>query len=1282
MERKIYLITFLQIFLIVSTVFSFSYILSEAFSVHGSGNYNDETPLITKIGRLIFNEDTLVSALEPSDITEGTSTCIFTKESESCVEYPASECDAQCSGSCVPAEIENVAACKPGTCYNALEGTCAPGSPQGTCSASGGEWFDDPFENIPQCREGCCLIGGQAKFATERQCAREAEFLGTEREFRSDVTGEVACLALAEVQSEGACVFEEDFERTCVFTEQIECLGTGGDFFEGKLCSHPLLKTNCEAQHTTGCADGKHEVYWYDSCGNRENIFSLPKSQSFNKGEVLSKLDSCSLGNSRNKLANSNTCGNCAYVAGSRCGLASDGDKPSVGDYICKDLACTDSNGERREHGESWCAYQGSIGVDEKNNRATDTPGSGHFRQTCTYGEVETEACADYRTEICSESKTKINSGTFSSAACIRNRANECINYNFEFDEDEIDRTEKIEELCEKNSDCFVKEVDVSSKFQFNICAPKYPSGFSLDENGRGGGAEAICGIGSQKCQYVKIKKLFGSKEINKECLQPKFVEEMNNLCMSLGDCGGSVNYQGVYTKNFDVERSDKVELEASQGYIAQLSKYSEVVPGKIAEPGDLNEYFGDLGIPGFLGTTETPGDPSASILKMGSTTVGMMGTVIGLAANTVTGATLLGPLATAQATTYSSLGASASGPGLTAAGGVLVGAAIGVSLVSMLIKFAGVGPGLSPGITYALLGVGAVAGGIIGAQVIATKGVAAAFGSFSSGGLASAAAFAWVAIAVIVVLIIIFKLLGIGKVTKIDVQFQCNVWQPPTGGSSCGQCGGDGLPCSRYSCQSLGQTCELINEGTGEEECVDINPNDVTPPVIKPWSGILSEDHKYSSVSDNGFKIESSAGCLQPYTNLIFGISLDAPAQCRYELEHTDSYKDMKTGFGFSRLYRTNHTMIIPVPDLQSLGLNGYDPDLKGEYEMLVRCEDKKGNANIREYGINFCISQGPNIEPPRIVSHEPLYDRVAFGETESKIAVYTNEPAECKWDFEDKDYSLMANDFTCANEITERELAGWKCTDKVEVGKEARTYYVRCNDQPWLATKIKDELGDFVDNPEADEGARNANSQSYDEIKIGSSEKELKIDSITPSSGEVLRFGVEPASVEVIVRTSGGYNGKAKCSYKFGNTEAQFLNTWDTTHSQVFQALYPGKVTLPVICEDEIGNRAEKTTEFNIELDTDQPRITRIYDQSGKLKIITDEDAVCKVSTLQPAGKLGGCRFEFEDGSDMGGLGREHLTSLGDETYYIKCKDEFDRGPGTSCSSIVRRGVNAQEL
>ncbi|MEK6892660.1 MAG: hypothetical protein AABX07_00485, partial [Nanoarchaeota archaeon] len=706
----------------------------------------------------------------------GVATCMASKNGSICAEYPSDVCNERCKTACIPSLMKDVEACKLGTCYDSLRGICQLASPKKACLDKNNQWFDDKFGNIKECKLGCCVLKNDALFVSNQECAKETQARGLQKDFRENINDYFKCSALSGSEIEGACIFYEEPLNACKFTTKGDCTKRGQEFHPGILCSNRELNTKCEPQKSIGCApenrDKRDEVYWYDSCGNRENIYDANKAKSFNDGKVLSKEQSCSLGSGSNDFANQNICGNCNRFLGSICNKKTateflDNPNNQNIDVVCRNINCRDENGNARLNGESWCVYQGCIGVDKgiSTERSCDTPGSRDFRKTCINGEIITESCEDNRNGICEQTKTPISNGRyFSTASCRTNLGYLCYSYN----------QANKKGQCEKNPDCFIKKVDVAENFKFEFCAPKYKPGFNLGEQTES--AAEICNMGTLSCKYVKVKGLFDDDEINKECLTEKFTQQMNDFCMSLGDCGASYNYIGATsdsstrTANYEVSNAPVL----SKAYLDDLKRYSDEkkFAGKFAEAGSIENYFGILGIPGALGSASAPGVDSttANVLKMGGYTAGALGSLLPLAAHTATGAKVLGAMHLAKA---------APAKGLSAFGGALAGAAIGFSIASTLLSITGVDRGLPPEATYAILAIATVGGGAAGVAVTGGASISGLLGG-SGPALGVIGIYAVVAVALFIA---VCAILGVGDVEEKDVRFTCLPWQPPAGG-------------------------------------------------------------------------------------------------------------------------------------------------------------------------------------------------------------------------------------------------------------------------------------------------------------------------------------------------------------------------------------------------------------------------------------------------------------------------------------------------------------------
>jgi hypothetical protein len=153
-----------------------------------------------------------------------------------------------------PTSCDATSYCKLGVCVDTIEGICLENTPQKVCEIDGGTWIDDDVEETPQCNLGCCTLGNQASFVTQTRCKRLSRLYGLDTDFRTDITDESSCILTAYSSEQGACVFQDDGEKTCVLTSRGDCTNrnvegnnTSSDteFFKDYLCSADELATNC-----------------------------------------------------------------------------------------------------------------------------------------------------------------------------------------------------------------------------------------------------------------------------------------------------------------------------------------------------------------------------------------------------------------------------------------------------------------------------------------------------------------------------------------------------------------------------------------------------------------------------------------------------------------------------------------------------------------------------------------------------------------------------------------------------------------------------------------------------------------------------------------------------------------------------------------------------------------------------------------------------------------------------------------------------------------------------
>jgi len=511
---------------------------------------------------------------------------------------------------------------------------------------------------------------------------------------------------------------------------------------------------------------------------------------------------------------------------------------------------------------------------------------------------------------------------------------------------------------------------------------------------------------------------------------------------------------------------------------------------------------------------------------------------------------------------------------------------------------------------------------------------------------------------------------------TKYElVTFSCIPWDAPVGGKDCQKCNGGDLPCSEYRCKSLGQACELVNPGTTEELCVWVNPGDVKPPVIQAWEDVLTDGYDYVpnnaiSPPNRGVKIVPVGdpnGCVEAFTPLKFGVTLDEPAKCKIDPVSKPGFDDMSFWFGGSSISKYNHSQQMSLPSPSALAAQNLTIQNDGEFNLFVRCQDANGNANTANFVFQFCVDPGPDTTPPLIVSTGIINGApIAYNQESTNLSVYVNEPAECRWSKTDQDYENMENQMSCMTSTIQGIVINtqlvYPCVTKLTGLKNEQNndFYFRCKDQPYLAGT-----------PE--ESNRNTNVQSYKFTLVGT--RPLAILSVEPNG--TVKDSTSVIKVELKAETFGGYKeGEAICYYSQTGNEGSFIEFFETGTTNMHRQdlfLEEGSYTFHIRCVDLGGNTDNKVTNFNVETDTEGPIVVRVFREENFLKIITNEEASCVYSVATQ----NACNYLFEDGIEMQSL-EDNKHQIGwdiDRTFYIKCRDEFGNQPLPNECSIIAR-------
>ena len=918
--------------------------------------------------------------------------CEKTKSGDYCVYTDKDNCDTSNGLKTNNARCEQSSFCSNICCVSSSDKSCFPNTPSPICSNQNGKSFNDAScSNVPGCVQGCCIIGNQKSFRSENECKILANSVfGSNHNFNDifkRAGSEIECLNLNLQEQEGCCIDD----NVCSFGKRNSC---EGQFKLNKKCSQlNECRQKCQARNHKDCYEGS--VYWFDSCGNREDLSEQ-----------------------------------CNYEEGKLCGKEN-------GNIICKDLTCKDTKnypewsytGGPREHGEGWCIYDGPTG------NFTDRPGSRHYRLSCLNGEEVLEPCLDMRKEICAQAQDPEG---YSYASCIRNNVYDSpVNSNissvapgFKFWE----QNNKNKDQCNKGSsectvvwvrksrtddwDCkancfcetqqFIDDANTYCKsfgdcgFSYNIAEQEGSGGFNVywSEDGRG---EKPTTLSTDYKSYLKKYGIYAGM-IFLEDKMKEFILEINK-------------------KDFD----EKTNRELT----AKIKLYGYGLAGVVGVAG--LELGGFTLLTGAL-TSAFSGTWVGSAASFVAAKLGVTGTAI--TSSTTTAGTASG---TAGAATTATV---ASTPAYVTTAAAEAAAATQAAFAAEIAATTGVGSGAAA-VEAATAAAEAVAiadaaAAHAAAAAAASGGTAAAEGTATAGGVVAGGATTGpgiiiaivIAIIILIVTLVISIVTGGGKVRLKTVTLECNPWQAPLGGNNCEKCNEEStMGCTEYKCKSLGTTCELIETNDNEFKCIDSNPNDLISPKITPFV----YQNGYTIAKEKlGYKFNQEVEPLKKFT---FGFKTNEAASCKFAFNNSIKYDDMEYYFGNS-FFKKDHNMSVVLEGSK-------------EFKYYIRCVDITGNYNNADYLIKFKTKDGPDLTPP-IILGTSIKNNVVVANNVNQLLLdlELNEPANCRYDRTNTLYENMGNQSLCNDEFS-RIPIDYKCIAGFSgLRKGANTYYFRCRD------------------------------------------------------------------------------------------------------------------------------------------------------------------------------------------------------------------------------------------
>ena len=533
---------------------------------------------------------------------------------------------------------------------------------------------------------------------------------------------------------------------------------------------------------------------------------------------------------------------------------------------------------------------------------------------------------------------------------------------------------------CNLNPDCRVQKTDVDKHFKFNVCVPKYPPGFDLSSTSglnplfSGTSASQVCSLASQTCIVTYVKGCPGGWKCkdNCDCMDEEFTLKMNNLCVSLGDCGAYTNIAGTVTDGgYSLsKKGDKGHVPPRLTNIAELySVFAKAVAGQFVKADVYDDVPSILDLPPGVKDPFLEGENDIN-------TGGSSG-----------GGGILSPT-----TLIPALGVGA------VAGGIA--GAVGGSAVSGVLG----GGGFAWG-TAGMVGAIAIVAVIVLMQVLGCGKVKQIEIHFEC------------------------KPWTQPNATLSNCDF-CN--KNPLKSCSKYRCESLGINCRVINEDSDGK---CIDKRT-ETKIPTITPwDEILNTSLYRYENASRNGFRIRDKNGGciqaftplvfGVETDVYAQCkILTERNLSGGEGMDFFEGSKFTKNHTYATY-LPSADSIIASETSNIDEFNQAKNNETL--YNYILNQVGDFNLYVKCVNINGQENIQDYQINFCVKPGPDLTPQVVTATAPPDKKViAFNATEQQMILFISEPSECKWDNVKpassnipENYNLLTNNMNCNTDV-----------------------------------------------------------------------------------------------------------------------------------------------------------------------------------------------------------------------------------------------------------------------
>jgi len=141
-------------------------------------------------------------------------------------------------------------------------------------------------------------------------------------------------------------------------------------------------------------------------------------------------------------------------------------------------------------------------------------------------------------------------------------------------------------------------------------------------------------------------------------------------------------------------------------------------------------------------------------------------------------------------------------------------------------------------------------------------------------------------------------------------------------------------------------------------------------------------------------------------------------------------------------------------IKELSKIMLSNFE---NSNYMLFVKCIDEAGNENTQEFFVQFAIDvNSVDDAPPQFIASIPKNEsEIASNSSSFGLKYFINEPAECRFSLEDRQYELMNYTLSCPSDpynVSFMYSGSYECSSAVPFAKikNSTKVFVRCLDNP----------------------------------------------------------------------------------------------------------------------------------------------------------------------------------------------------------------------------------------